>query len=545
MTQVRELEGATRESLLADYDVIVVGAGFAGMYALYRFRQLGVSVRVFEMGDGVGGTWYWNRYPGARVDVESMSYSMSFSKEMEQEWSWSNFYSSQPELLRYANHIADRFDLRRDIQFETAVVSCTYDEGSDRWRIETDHGDVVSARFLVTAVGCLSATNVPDFKGLESFEGEWYHTSRWPKEGVDLAGKRVAIIGTGSTGIQAIPVIAEQAAHLYVMQRTANYSLPSRNEPMDPEYEREWKAKYPEIREAARNSRAGAYVGTIPDRSALEVSEEERQQAYEEAWRLGAFRLLATFNDITVNMEANETAAEFVRNKIRSIVKDPKTAELLAPKDHPIGTKRICMDTGYYETFNRDNVTLVDLLADPIERVTPKGVQTRTRHVDLDVLVLATGFNSITGALYGANLRDGEGHHLRDHWARGPATYLGLTTHGFPNLFLLTGPGSPSVLANMFAGNEHHVDLVVDLLGHLRRKGFTTVEPTVEAQEAWMEVVAEAARPLLRNQVRNYMLHVNEDDGSKVFMPYSGGFDRYVTMCDEVVRDGYRGLAFS
>ena len=424
MATLRRPGSADEATGTSSVDVVVVGAGFSGMYALYRFRGLGLSVRVFETGDSVGGTWYWNRYPGARVDVPSLFYSYSFSSELQQEWSWPETYSAQPDLLRYAESVADRFDLRRDIAFETTVVRAAWDDRAARWAIETDRGDRVSARYLVSAAGCLSATNVPDFAGIESFRGNWYHTSRWPKEGVDLAGKRVGVVGTGSSGIQAIPVIAEQASHLFVFQRTPNYSFPSNPRPMDPDVEREWKAHYDEHRAKDRVSFGGQHV-EVPDRSALDVCDEERTQRYEALWNQGAFGVLQSFNDLRTNLEANDTLAEFVRGQIRRIVRDPEVAERLCPKDHPVGTKRPCLDVGYYETFNRDNVTLVDVRADPIEEITPTGLRTTRAAYDLDVMVFATGFDAMTGPLLRMGISGRNGLTLVREMAGRPADVPG------------------------------------------------------------------------------------------------------------------------
>ncbi|MCW2538314.1 MAG: cyclohexanone monooxygenase [Frankiales bacterium] len=543
MTQTQTSSATTQPT--AAFDALIVGAGFGGMYALHRFRQLGISVRAVEAGDGVGGTWYWNRYPGARVDVESMTYSFSFSPELEQDWSWSKFYASQEELLIYANHVADRFDLRKDIQFETRVTSARYDEATRRWLIGTDRGDLYSVKYFITAAGCLSATNVPDFKGLESFQGDWYHTSQWPKAGVDLTGKRVGIIGTGSTGIQSIPVIAEQADYLYVFQRTANFSLPSDDSPMDPVREAEWKAKYREHRAAQLVSRAGADVGSIPDRSALDVSPEERDEVYEHFYRQGGFALLQSFNDLGTNLEANETAAEFVRNKIRAIVKDQEVAELLAPKDHPIGTKRICMDTHYYGTYNRDNIKLVDVKTNPIVEITPTGLRTTAGEYEFDVLVLATGFDAMTGPLLRMNIVGKDGIELKDQWAAGPKTYLGLTVAGFPNMFTITGPGSPSVLAVMTVAVEQHVDWIADAISHLEDQELAQMEPSEQAQEAWVEHVNEVADMTLFRHANSWYLGANIEGKARVFMPYIGGFGYYKEKCDEVAAHGYEGFVLS
>jgi cyclohexanone monooxygenase len=523
-------------------DVVVVGAGFSGMYALYRLRELGLSVRVFETGDSVGGTWYWNRYPGARVDVPSLFYSYSFSSELQQEWSWPETYSAQPELLRYADAVADRFDLRRDIAFETTVVRAAFDEGVARWTIETDRGDRVSARYLVSATGCLSATNVPDFDGIDSFRGQWYHTSRWPKEGVDLAGKRVGIIGTGSSGIQAIPVIAEQAAHLFVFQRTPNYSFPSATKPMDPEFEGEWKAHYDEHRAKDRVSYGGQHVEP-PTRSALDVSDEERTAKYEASWELGAFGVLAAFTDLRTNLEANDTLAEFVRRQIRQIVHDPEVAERLCPKDHPVGTKRPCLDVGYYETFNRDNVTLVDVRADPIAEITPDGLRTTLASYDLDVIVFATGFDAMTGPLLRMGITGRHGLTLEEKWHAGARTYLGLATAGFPNLFMITGPGSPSVLASMIIVIEQHVDWIVDAIAYLDDQSVDVIEPTPEAEDAWVDHVNAVADATLFRLANSWYMGANIPGKPRVFLPYAGGLGSYRAKCDQVAANGYEGFS--
>jgi cyclohexanone monooxygenase len=528
----------------ADYDAIVVGAGFGGMYALYRLREAGVSVRVLERGTGVGGTWYWNRYPGARVDSPSMQYSLSFSSEMEQEWEWSEDYSPQADLETYANHVADRFDMRKDIQFNSSVNKVTYDESSKRWLVETAQGDAFSAKYFIAASGCLSDTNVPDFKGIDTFEGQWYHTSRWPKEGVDLTGKRVGIIGTGSTGIQAIPYLAEQSEHLTVFQRTPNYSLPSNNKPMDREYEKDWKSKYPEMRQAARETPVGVVVPLYPDRSVFDVSEEERNAVFESAW--GQYiALLSTFNDIATNPEANEIVAEFVRNKIRSIVKDPEVAELLAPKDYPIGTKRICIDSGYFETYNRDNIKLVNVKDAPIVEITPKGVRTTEAEYEFDVIVFATGFDAMTGTLFGMNITGKDNTRLDKKWEAGPRAYLGIVSAGFPNLFMITGPGSPSVLSNMTTSIEQHVDFAVAAIKHLRENNLDSMDASVEAEDGWLDHVAEVASHTLYPRANSWYMGANIPGKPRVFMPYIGGVGNYRIKCDEVVANNYEGFVLT
>jgi cation diffusion facilitator CzcD-associated flavoprotein CzcO len=528
------------------HDLVIIGAGFSGLYMLHRARDvLGLDAVVFEAGAGVGGTWYWNRYPGARCDSESYYYSYSFSEELEQEWEWTSKYPAQPEILRYLEHVADRFDLRPDIRFGSRVESAVLDEETLRWTVRTDRGEEVSCQFLVSAVGCLSAANVPDIPGLDQFGGEWYHTGRWPHEGVDFAGKRVGLIGTGSTGIQAAPVIAAEAAHLTVFQRTPNYTVPARNAPLAPDRAAEIKATYSAIREHARNS-YGGFPFDPSGRSALEVTAEERQATYEALWQEGGFRFLfGSFYDLLVNEEANETAAEFIRDKIREVVADPQVAEILAPRDHPYGSKRPPIDTNYFETFNRPNVTLVDLRATPIEEITPEGLRTTATEHQLDVIVFATGFDAMTGALLKMDIRGRDGRSLRDKWAAGPRTYLGLQVAGFPNLFTITGPGSPSVLSNMPVSIEQHVEWIADCIAHLRSAGATGIEATPEAEEAWVEHVAEIAGLTLFSKASSWYLGANIPGKTRVFMPYVGGVATYRQRCDAVAAHGYEGFAIS
>jgi cyclohexanone monooxygenase len=526
-------------------DAVVVGAGFAGLYMLHRLRGLGLSVRVFEAGEGVGGTWYWNRYPGARCDVESMQYSYSFSEELQQEWRWSERFSGQPEILRYANHVADRFDLRRDIRFGTRVTAVTWDEAAELWTVETDRGDRIAARFCVMATGCLSAARTPDIPGLASFEGDTYHTGHWPHEGVDFTGRRVAVIGTGSSAIQAIPVIAERAAHVTVFQRTPNFSIPSRNKAMDDEYEAAWKSDYRARRLEARGMRTGILYDLNP-KSAMEVPEEERLREYEARWTAGGTAFMAAFSDLATNADSNHTAAEFVRAQIRSTVRDPAVAEALLPRSHPIGTKRICVDSDYYETFNRGNVTLVDVRRAPIEAVTPTGVRTGDgADHGADCIVLATGFDAMTGALLKAGIRGRSGLALAEKWEAGPRTYLGLMTAGFPNLFMITGPGSPSVLSNMMVSIEQHVDWVTDCVANVLARGVQTVEATEEAEDAWVAHVNEVAFRTLYPQANSWYMGANIPGKPRVFMPYIGGVGVYREKCDEVAAKGYEGFRLS
>jgi cyclohexanone monooxygenase len=525
-----------------DLDVVVVGAGFAGMYLLHKLRGLGFSVRVFETGDGVGGTWYWNRYPGARVDIESQEYSYSFSDELEDEWRWSERYATQPELLRYANHVADRFDLRRDIRFETRVTTAHYDQAANRWTVTTDRGDTVSARFCVMATGCLSAIKEPDFPGRESFRGRTYQTSRWPPEGVDFTGLTVGLIGTGSSAIQSIPVIAEQASHLTIFQRTPNFSVPAHNGPLDPDAIAAWKADRADYRRRQRYSHGGFLSSDPNPVSALAVDEETRRRTFEERWARGGFAIGGAFSDLVTSPEANATAAAFVADKIREVVKDPRTADILTPKTYPFGTKRLCVDTAYYATYNRPNVTLVDAAATPIEAITPAGLRTTEREFAFDVIVYAIGFDAMTGPLLRIDIRGRGGIALRDVWAEGPKSYLGLMIADFPNLFTVTGPGSPSVLSNMIVSIEQHVDWISDCLTHMRDRQLSVIEPTAPAQDAWVAHVNDNAAATLFPQANSWYMGANIPGKPRVFMPYLGGVGTYREKCDEVAAKGYEGF---
>jgi len=524
-----------------EVDVVVVGAGFSGLYLLHKLRALGMRTRVFEGASGVGGTWYWNRYPGARCDVESMQYSYSFSEELQQEWQWSEKFSAQPEILRYADHVADHFDLRRDIQFNTEVTAAHFNETGRCWNVETSRGDRVSAKFLVMATGCLSSTRMPDFKGLEKYKGKTYHTGSWPHEEVDLSGQRVGIIGTGSSAIQAIPVIAEQVGHLTVFQRTPNYSIPSRNGAMTPDYEDKWKSDYESYRDAARKSKNGV-LANPNDVSALAVSEEEREQVYEARWEGGGTYFMAAFNDLATSQQSNDTAAAFVRDKIRAIVDEPEVAELLAAKDYPIGTKRICVDTNYFETFNRDNVTLVDVKDAPIEEITETGLVTSGQHFEFDAIIFATGFDAMTGTLLKMDIQGRGGLTLGEKWEAGPRTYLGLMSEGFPNMFMITGPGSPSVLSNMMVSLQQHVDWVVDSLEYLRSAGLDIIEPQRKAEDEWVEHVNVVAHQTLYPQANSWYMGANIPGKPRLFMPYIGGVGAYREECDGIVAKGYKGF---
>jgi cyclohexanone monooxygenase len=525
-------------------DVLIVGAGFGGLYAIYRMRKLGLRVRCIESAEGVGGTWFWNRYPGARCDVESLDYSYSFSNELQQEWSWSHRYAEQPEILAYLNHVADRFDLRRHIRFETRVTAMHFDEARETWSVSTDKGPSVEARVCIMASGNLSAPRVPDIPGLEQFKGEWHHSARWPQEGVDFTGKRVALIGTGATGVQMLPKIAAQASLVTVFQRTANFSVPANNHPMPAEEEREQKARYPELRKAARRQSSGMSRVPIPTMSALDMPHEQRLRRYQELWaKGGSARMMGAFTDLMRNEEANESLASFVREKIRSIVKDPEIAEILTPRDHPIGSRRLCVDTNYYETFNRGNVKLVDARRTPIEEITEKGVRTTDAEYEVDIIAFATGFDAMTGALNEISITGRGGERLGSKWRAGPATYLGLMVHGFPNMFIVTGPGSPSVKANMVTAIEQHVEWIADCLAYLDSNGIATIEPTSEAEEMWVRHVNEVANATLFPRAGNsWYVGANIPGKPRVFMPYVAGLPAYIKICEEVVADGYRGF---
>ncbi len=527
------------------FDVVVVGAGFAGLYALYRLRALGYRVKVFEAGGGVGGTWFWNRYPGARCDVESTEYSYSFSEDLQQQWNWTERFAGQPEILKYINHVADRFNLRDGIQFDTRVLSAEFDADGNRWSVNTDRGEVVTAQFCVMATGNLSLPNVPKFKGLDTFSGNWYHTGLWPTEGVDFTGLRVGVIGTGSSGIQSIPIIAQQARHLYVFQRTPNFSLPARNAPLDPARVEVIKKNYPALREAARRSKGANALYSVPDKSALEVAPEERERAYSERWDIGGLNYLRAYTDLFVNKDANETAAEFIRRKIRAMVRAKETAEALVPKDHYVGTKRPCTDTDYYETFNRENVTLIDVKRSPILQVIATGVQTQDAQYELDALVFATGYDAITGALLNIDISVKGAGGLAQKWVNGPRTYLGLMTAGFPNLFFITGPGSPSVLTNVVVAIEQHVDWIADCLKHLRASGAERIEADLAHENQWVSHVDDVAAATLFPTANSWYVGANIPGKPRTFTIYVGGFGIYREKCFEVAANNYAGFVMS
>ena len=530
-----------RRPIVRSLDAVIVGAGFAGLYMLHRMRGLGLSALLVEAGSGVGGTWFWNRYPGARCDVDSLEYSFSFSEELQQQWTWSERFATQPEILKYLNHVADRFDLSRDIILETRAVAAIYDDASGRWQVRTDRGDRLDARYCIMATGCLSEARTPDIPGLASFGGEVYATGQWPHAHPDFTGKRVAVIGTGSSGIQVVPMLARQASHVFVMQRTPNFSIPARNAPTDAARERAWKATYAQKRQAARETTAGILYD-YNDTNALSVSETQRTQDFEARWSKGGVNFIRTYCDIMLDKNANDTAADFVRAKIREIVRDPKTAAALSPHDHPIGAKRICVDSDYFATFNRDNVTLVDIRSTPILAATKTGLKTAQASYEIDALVLATGFDAVTGALAKIDIRGRAGVILAQKWAQGPRSYLGLMSAGFPNFFTITGPGSPSILTNVVVSIEQHVAWIADAIAHLHANGLACMEAKAEAEDAWAEHVSEVASRTLFVQANSWYMGANIPGKPRIFLPYAGGFNAYRLKCEEIVARGYAGF---
>lgn len=532
-----------------DVDAVVVGAGFAGLYMLYRLRKLGLRAQVIEAGSDVGGTWYWNRYPGARCDVDTALYSYGFDEALQQEWEWSEHYATQPELLRYINHVADRFDLRRDMWFDTRVSTATYDDGAASWTVTTDRGDTVRARWCILATGNLSVGRMPEIDGLQTTTLPVYHTGDWPHEGVDFTGLDVGLVGTGSSGIQAVPEIAKVAGHLTVYQRTPSFTVPAQNRLRDPVEFAELKKGYPELR---KRWRAGEVYGAgeplepgsrfrrdVPFAAA---TEEDCRVEFQARWDRGGGHFNGAFADVLTNEAANEAAAEFVRTKIRETVTDPETAEALSPRGIPIGTKRLAVDDGYYATFNRENVTLVDLRKTPIRQITDGGVRTDTTEHLHDVLVFATGFDAMTGAILKIDITGRDGAKLRDKWAAGPRTYLGLMTHGFPNLMFVTGPGSPSVLGNVLCHIEQHVEFIADLLSDASRRDDTVIEVDLAAEDAWVERVNQQAAATLYPKANSWFLGANVPGKPRVFMPFVGGIGLYRQICDEVVAAGYAGF---
>ena len=539
-----QTHGSSEEltALKSNVDVVVVGAGFAGLYMLYRLRGLGLQVQVIEAGSDVGGTWFWNRYPGARCDVESMEYSYSFSEELQQEWDWTERYATQPEILRYINHVADRFDLRRDVQFNTRVRSAIFDEATGRWTVTTEKGQIVNTQFCVMATGCLSAAKPPEIKGRDLFKGSTYHTGLWPHEPVDFTGKTVGVIGTGSSGVQTIPEVAKQAHLLFVFQRTPTFSLPAGNRPLKEAEVQEIKQNYIDLRKRAKVSPTGVASYPLPTLSALEATPQERDLAYEFRWQAGGTAYTRTYKDIMLLAAANETAADFARRKIQSRVKTPELAEKLTPRDIYIGTKRLCLDTQYFETFNRDNVSLVDIRSTPIQEITESGVKTSVAEYKLDALIYATGFDAITGAILNIDIQTSSGLTLAEKWHAGPLTYLGLMTAGFPNLFMVTGPGSPSVLSNVIVSIEQHVEWISDCIQHLTANSCARIEATQAAENTWVEHVNQLASATLFLNANSWYLGANVPGKPRVFMPYVGGVGRYREECTAIANNGYTGF---
>ena len=541
-----EVSSAKRSEVAPDFDVVIVGGGLAGLYSIYRFRKMGLNIRAYEAGDGVGGTWFWNRYPGCRCDVESMEYSYSFDDDLQQEWVWPERYGTQPVILEYINHVAKRFDLMRDVQLNTRITQAVFCEKKHLWTITTNNGEQITAPICIMAAGNLSTPRKPDFPGLDNFKGDWYHTGLWPKEGVDFTDKRVGVIGTGSSGVQMMPHIAAQAKHLTVFQRTANFSLPARNAPLDPEKERKHKEEYRERRLAAYNTPFGIAGYPPPDKSALEATEEERRAIYEDKWQEGgSISYLFAYKDLLLNKDANDTASDFVRNKIRATVNDPETAELLCPDNHPIGTKRLILDSHYYEIFNQSNVKLVDVRSAPIQEITRSGIKTTESEYQLDAIAFATGFDAMTGAIKEIDVRVDGGTTIEEQWDGGPRTYLGLMVAGLPNMFMITGPQSPGVKSQMILSIEWHINWIANCLSHMRNNNHTRVAAEVEAQQQWVDHVREVAGSTLYPLANSWYMGANIPGKARVFMPYVAGVEAYTKECNRVTQNGYQGFEFS
>lgn len=529
------------------FDMVIVGAGFAGLYQLYQAKKMGFSVRLLEAGDGVGGTWFWNRYPGARCDVESLDYSYSFSPELEQEWVWSERYAPQEEILSYINHVADRFKLRPDIELNCQVNSAIFDEKSTTWSICSSNGSSYQATYMVMATGALSIPQKPKLNSLDRFQGEWYHSAQWPKEGVIFKGKRVAVIGTGSSGVQMIPLIAEEASHLTVFQRTANFSVPAHNVAFTEEALKAAKGRYPERRAMGREAVTGQFLNANT-KTAAEMTPEEQMAELEYRWKGagGGFRMLRNFADQMSNLKTNKMVADFVRGKIRQVVKDPVKAELLCPKDDlPFGGKRLSVDSSYYETFNRENVDLVDLKTDPLLEATENGLRTQDCDFEFDMIIFATGFDALTGALTAIDIRGERGISLREKWKDGPVAYMGLGVSGFPNMFTITGPGSPSVLSNVVHSIETHVDWIMRFLDQVRKKGIRKFQPTTKAEEGWVQFCADEANKTLYTRANSWYMGANIEGKPRVFLAFVSGVPVYRRFIEKVEAEGYRGFEFS
>lgn len=525
------------------FDALIIGAGFSGLYQLYSLKKQGLSVKVIEAGSGVGGTWYWNRYPGARCDSESFTYSYTFSKELFKEWEWTERYPGHAEVVKYLNYVADKFCLKKDIYFEKKVISAHYN--NNKWKVKTDSLEEFESKYLITAVGCLSSKNIPNFNGSDSFLGESYHTSDWPHYEVDFTNKRVGQIGTGSTGIQTAPEIAKKSKHLTIFQRSANYSVPASNYPLSPEFKKYIKENYEEIKHAIQSNTNGHFF-KFSKQKILETSIEEREKIFEKAWLKGGLGFRACFNDIAFNKEANDLASDFIKRKIHKIVKDPKKAKILTDIDHAFASKRPPIDTNYFETFNKDNVTLIDLKSSPIESITSKGVKTIDKEYELDILVYATGFDAMTGPLLNIDIRGCDGIKLKDVWSEGPKTFLGIQISGFPNLFTITGPGSPSVLCNMIVPIEQHVEWINDCIVYMEKNQIDFIEATQGSMENWTKHVEDVANEtLFIHAKKSWYYGANIPGKPRGFMPYPGGMSRYKAICNFVANQNYLGFKFS
>jgi len=526
------------------FDAVIIGAGFSGIYMLYKLKKLGLSACIIESGSDVGGTWYWNRYPGARCDTWSMEYSYQFSETLQQEWEWSEKYASQPEILKYAQHVVNRFNLKKHIFFNKKVTSVVFNENLQNWNINTDTNDSFISDFCIMATGCLSEINAPKFQGFDLFQGEIYHTGKWPKYNVIFKNKKIGIIGTGSSAIQAIPIIANEAKKLFVFQRTPNYTIPAYNTTLDSKLVETIKSDYKELRQKAKMTRGGTAIFKLNEEDTFDVTTEERQREYESRWQTGGGGFIGAYQDLLTNEKANKTASNFVRSKIFEIVDDKKTAELLSPTNI-IGCKRLCVDTDYYKTFNKPNVNLVDVNKNTIESITPNGIKIKNQSFDLDMIIFATGFDAMTGALLNIDIQGKNQISLSSKWKNGPRMYLGLQIEGFPNLFTITGPGSPSVLSNMIVSIEQHVEWISDCIKYMNKNNLKQIEAELEAENQWVDHVNEVASKSLRSTCNSWYIGANVPGKPRVFMPYIGGVPTYKKICDEIVDNGYQGFRFS
>jgi len=526
------------------FDAVIIGAGFSGIYMLYKLKKLGLSACIIESGSDVGGTWYWNRYPGARCDTWSMEYSYQFSETLQQEWEWSEKYASQPEILKYAQHVVNRFNLKKHIFFNKKVTSVVFNENLQNWNINTDTNDSFISDFCIMATGCLSEINAPKFQGFDLFQGEIYHTGKWPKYNVIFKNKKIGIIGTGSSAIQAIPIIANEPKKLFLIQRSPNYTILAYNTTLDSKLVETIKSDYKELRQKAKMTRGGTAIFKLNEEDTFDVTTEERQREYESRWQTGGGGFIGAYQDLLTNEKANKTAANFVRRKIYEIVDDKKTAEFLSPTNI-IGCKRLCVDTDYYKTFNKPNVNLVDVNKNTIESITPNGIKIKNQSFDLDMIIFATGFDAMTGALLNIDIQGKNQISLSSKWKNGPRMYLGLQIEGFPNLFTITGPGSPSVLSNMIVSIEQHVEWISDCIKYMNKNNLKQIEAELEAENQWVDHVNEVASKSLRSTCNSWYIGANVPGKPRVFMPYIGGVPTYKKICDEIVDNGYQGFRFS